>query len=179
MVAHIIFLQAKDTEEVLILINQIICKFNSSASGLLEDVFPVIATHLSVILSQDAFSNGPARTEVNCFEEGLVYYCIAFFNYCIHALPLQEMRELQELQKTLYTFLCAMSTHDLSTVFLAPSCRHYLENIMQLLLITSCSHKEMTFRKVRFTIDIEFLISTSVELHSPSPLKTTLRELFI
>jgi exportin-T len=51
--------------EFLVLINQIICKFNSSASGILEDVFPTIASRLSVILSQDAFLTGPAgNTEV-------------------------------------------------------------------------------------------------------------------
>jgi exportin-T len=52
--------------EFLYLINQIICKFKSSANALLEDVFPAIASHLSVILSHDAFSNGFAsNTEVN------------------------------------------------------------------------------------------------------------------
>jgi hypothetical protein len=58
-------IQAKDMVEFLVLINQIICKFNSSASGILEDVFPTIASRLSVILSQDAFLTGPAgNTEV-------------------------------------------------------------------------------------------------------------------
>ena len=64
-------------------------------------------------------------------------------------LLLQEMRELQELQRTLYTFLHAMATHDLSTILLAPTCRQYLETIMQLLLFTSCSHKDILLRKVR------------------------------
>lgn len=51
--------------EFLVLVNQIICKFKSSASAILEEVFPTIASHLSVILSQDAFSAGPAsNTEV-------------------------------------------------------------------------------------------------------------------
>jgi hypothetical protein len=65
--AHIIviFVQAKDMVEFLVLVNQIICKFKSSASAVLEEVFPTIASHLSVILSQDAFSAGPAsNTEV-------------------------------------------------------------------------------------------------------------------
>ena len=48
--------------EFLVLINQVICKFSSSASGILEDVFPTIASRLSMILSQDAFSTGPAGT---------------------------------------------------------------------------------------------------------------------
>uniref|UniRef100_A0A453B3X5 Exportin-T n=2 Tax=Aegilops tauschii TaxID=37682 RepID=A0A453B3X5_AEGTS len=52
--------EAKDMVDFLVLLNQIICKFNSSASGILEDVFPTIASRMSVILSQDAFSTGPA-----------------------------------------------------------------------------------------------------------------------
>ncbi|KAF0908164.1 hypothetical protein E2562_022964 [Oryza meyeriana var. granulata] len=124
--------EAKDMVEFLYLINQIICKFNSSANALLEDVFPAIASHLSVILSQDAFSNGLASNT-------------------------EEMRELQELEKTFYSFLLAIATHDLPTVLLAPSCRHYLENIMQLLLITSCSHKEMTHRKTCVQIFVNLI----------------------
>ncbi|KAG8099387.1 hypothetical protein GUJ93_ZPchr0013g34943 [Zizania palustris] len=126
--------EAKDMVEFLVLINQIICKFNSSARAILEDVFPAIASHISVILSQDAFANGPA----SCTE---------------------EMRELQELQRTLYTLLYNIATHDLSTVLLAPSCRQYLETIMQLLLFTSCNHKDIPLRKVRVMVDLEFLIS--------------------
>ncbi|GJN33060.1 hypothetical protein PR202_gb21619 [Eleusine coracana subsp. coracana] len=106
--AHIIliFMQAKDMVEFLILVNQIICKLNTSASDILEDVFPTVASRLSMILSQDAFSAGPASNT-------------------------EEMRELQELQRTLYTFLHAMAFHDLSSILLAPSCRQYLETIMQ------------------------------------------------
>lgn len=51
--------------EFLVLVNQIICKFKSSASAILEEIFPTIASRLSAILSQDAFSAGPAsNTEV-------------------------------------------------------------------------------------------------------------------
>ncbi|KAG8079756.1 hypothetical protein GUJ93_ZPchr0007g6191 [Zizania palustris] len=124
--------EAKDMVEFLVLINQIICKFKSSASAILEDVFPAIASHLSVILSQDAFSNGPAGST-------------------------EEMRELQELQRTLYTFLYDIATHDLSTVLLTPSCRHYLETIMPLLLFTSCSHKDIPLRKVCVQIFVNLI----------------------
>jgi exportin-T len=65
---------------------------------------------------------------------------------------LQEMRELQELQRTLYTFLHGMVTHDLSMILLAPTCTQYLETIMQLLLYTSCSHKDILLRKVRIPV---------------------------
>ncbi|KAM0831568.1 hypothetical protein ACQ4PT_065447 [Festuca glaucescens] len=124
--------EAKDMVEFLVLINQIICKFNSSASGILEDVFPTIASRLSVILSQDAFSTGPAGNT-------------------------EEMRELQELQRTLYTFLHGMVTHDLSIILLVPTCTQYLETIMQLLLYTSCSHKDILLRKACVQIFIRLI----------------------
>ncbi|KAM3364786.1 hypothetical protein ACQJBY_014881 [Aegilops geniculata] len=124
--------EAKDMVDFLVLLNQIICKFNSSASGILEDVFPTIASRMSVILSQDAFSTGPAGNT-------------------------EEMRELQELQRTLYTFLHGMVTHDLSAVLLAPTCRQYLETIMQLLLFTSCSHKDILLRKACVQIFVKLI----------------------
>uniref|UniRef100_A0ACD5ULP7 Uncharacterized protein n=1 Tax=Avena sativa TaxID=4498 RepID=A0ACD5ULP7_AVESA len=124
--------EAKDMVDFLVLINQIVGKFNSSASGILEDVFPTIASRLSVILSQDAFSTGPAGNT-------------------------EEMRELQEVQRTLYTFLHGMVTHDLSTILLAPTCRQYLETIMQLLLYTSCSHKDILLRKACVQIFIRLI----------------------
>ncbi|XP_008670571.1 exportin-T isoform X2 [Zea mays] len=114
--------KAKDMVEFLVLVNQIICKFKSSASAILEEIFPTIASRLSAILSQDAFSAGPASNT-------------------------EEMRELQELQRTLYTFLHAMATHDLSAVLLTPSSREYLETIMQLLLFTSYKHRDILLRK--------------------------------
>jgi exportin-T len=76
-----VFIQAKDMVEFLVLINQIICKFNSSASGILEDVFPTIASHLSVILSQDAFSTGPAgNTEVKLITSRSVAFLFLHFS---------------------------------------------------------------------------------------------------
>lgn len=61
---------------------------------------------------------------------------------------LQEIRELQELQRIVYTFLHVITTHDLSSVFLSPKSRTYLEPMMQLLLNTSCNHKDILVRKV-------------------------------
>lgn len=62
--------------------------------------------------------------------------------------PFQEIRELQELQRTLYTFLHVITTHDLSPVFLSPKCKAYLDPVMQLLLYSSCNHKDILVRKV-------------------------------
>lgn len=61
------------------------------------------------------------------------------------------MRELIELQRTLYTFLHVIATHDLSSVFLTPKSGAYLDPMMQLLLSTSCNHKDITVRKVSNT----------------------------
>lgn len=68
----------------------------------------------------------------------------------------QEIRELQELQRTVYTFLHVITTHDLSEVFLSPKSRGYLDPMMQLLLHTSCHHKDTLIRKVSDTIHLKF-----------------------
>lgn len=57
------------------------------------------------------------------------------------------MRELIELQRTLFTFLHVMATHDLSSVFLVKSMT-YIEPMTLLLLNASCTHKDITVRKV-------------------------------
>lgn len=78
------FIQAKDMVEFLVLVNQIICKFKSSASAVLEEIFPTIASRLSVILSQDAFSAGPAsNTEVMlvCICKHAIVYNTLFSRY--------------------------------------------------------------------------------------------------
>jgi len=63
-------------------------------------------------------------------------------------LILQEIRELQELQKTFYTFLHVITTHDLSSVFLSTKSRGYLDKMMHLLLHSACNHKDILVRKV-------------------------------
>lgn len=63
-------------------------------------------------------------------------------------LLLKEIRELQELQQTLYTFLHVITTHDLSSVFLSLKSRDYLDPMMQMLLHAACNHKDMVVRKV-------------------------------
>ncbi|KAG1342623.1 Exportin-T [Cocos nucifera] len=124
--------EPKDMVDFLLLINQLICKFDTSVRSLLEEIFPAIASRLFVILSSDAFSSGSgANTE--------------------------EIRELQELQRTLYTFLHVMATHDLSSVFLAPNCKVYLDAIMHLLLLTSCTHKDMLLRKLCVQIFVKLI----------------------
>lgn len=124
--------EPRDMVDFLVLINQLICKFNASMGDLLEEIFPAIASRLFVILSSDAF---PSGTRANT----------------------EEMRELQELHRTLYTFLHVMVTHDLSSVFLAPNCQGHLESIIHLLLSTSCRHKDMVLRKLCVQIFVKLI----------------------
>ncbi|KAF5189196.1 Exportin-t like [Thalictrum thalictroides] len=114
--------EPKEMVAFLVLINQLICKFNTMVREILEEIFPIIASKVFHVLPRYAFPSEPGGNT-------------------------EEIRELQELQKTLYIFLHVMTTHDLSSVFIAPKSRGYLDPIMQLLLYTSCNHKDILLRK--------------------------------
>ncbi|XP_058108611.1 exportin-T isoform X2 [Magnolia sinica] len=124
--------EPKQMAGFLVLINQLICKFNSSLRDILEEIFPAIASRVFHVLPTDAFPSGPGSNT-------------------------EEIRELQELQRTLYTFLHVMTTHNLSSVFLAPNSRGYLDPIMQLLFHTSCSHRDILVRKACVQIFIRLI----------------------
>ncbi|RWW29167.1 hypothetical protein GW17_00006318, partial [Ensete ventricosum] len=137
-------LQPKDMVDFLVLVNQLISKFSTSVEGILEEIFPAIASRLIMILSKDAFPSGPGcNTEVWMLKPSTKVF--------LHALNFSgknaEVRELQELQRILYTFLHLMANHNLSSIFLAPNCRGYLDALMQLLLLAACSHKDVLLRK--------------------------------
>ncbi|KAI3414887.1 Exportin-T (Exportin(tRNA)) (tRNA exportin) [Psidium guajava] len=84
-------IEPKEMVSFLVLLNQIICKFNNLAYDVLEEVFPAIAGRIFSIIPREVITSGPgANTE--------------------------EIREIQELQQTLYTFLYDIVTHDLSSV---------------------------------------------------------------
>jgi exportin-T len=95
--------------EFLVLVNQIICKFKSSASAILEEVFPTIASHLSVILSQDAFSAGPAsNTEVILIclcKQATVY--ITLFSSCLYLVYFFYVSACLYIAKMLMPLKCA------------------------------------------------------------------------
>ncbi|KAK4591375.1 hypothetical protein RGQ29_021543 [Quercus rubra] len=110
--------EPKEMVDFLLLLNQIICKFNTLFHDILEEVFPTIAGRIFNVIPRDAFPSGPGTNT-------------------------EEIRELQELQRTLYTFLHVITTHKLSSVFLSPKSRPYLDPIMQLLLSSSCNHKDI------------------------------------
>ncbi|KAL8139792.1 hypothetical protein V2J09_005813 [Rumex salicifolius] len=122
--------EPKEMVGFLVLLNQLICKFSTSVHNILEEVFPAIASRIFAVLPQEEFPSGP-NTE--------------------------ELRELQELQRTLYTFLHVISTHDLASVFLLPKSRPYLDTVMQLLLYASCNHKDMVVRKTCVQIFIRLI----------------------
>ncbi|KAL4387900.1 hypothetical protein GQ457_09G005180 [Hibiscus cannabinus] len=124
--------EPKEMVGFLLLLNQLMCKFSTLVRDILEEVFPTIAGRVFSAIQRVADSSGP---ETNA----------------------EEIRELQELQKTLYTFLHVIATHDLSSVFLSPRNRDYLTSIMQLLLHASCHHKDMVTRKTCVQIFVKLI----------------------
>ncbi|TXG68329.1 hypothetical protein EZV62_003264 [Acer yangbiense] len=122
----------KELAGFLVLLNQLICKFNTSVHDIVDEVFPAIAGRIFNIIPRDTLPSGPGTNT-------------------------EEMRELLELQRTLCTFLHVIATHDLSSVFLAPKSRGYLEQIMQLLVNTSCHHKDYVMRKACVQIFIRLI----------------------
>lgn len=125
-------IEPKEMASFLLLLNQIICKFNKLAHNVLEKLFPAIAGRVFSIISREAIKSGPG---VNT----------------------EEIREIQELQQTFYTFLYDIATHDLSSVFISPTSCQYLEQLMQLLLYTACNHQDILVRKACVQIFIRLI----------------------
>ncbi|KAJ7963291.1 exportin-T [Quillaja saponaria] len=124
--------EPKEMVGFLVLLNQLICKFNTSVHNILEELFPAISGRIFNSIPRDALPSGPGTVT-------------------------EEIRELQELQRTFYTFLHVIATHDLSSVFLSPRSRAYLDPMMQLLLNTSCNHKDIIVRKACVQIFIRLI----------------------
>ncbi|KAI4329079.1 hypothetical protein L6164_021381 [Bauhinia variegata] len=114
--------EPKEMVGFLVLLNQLICKFNTLLHDILEEIFPAVAVRIFSVIPRDELLSGPGAVT-------------------------EEIRELQELQRTLYTFLHVITTHDLSSVFLSPKSSAYLDPVMQLLLYSSCNHKDILVRK--------------------------------
>lgn len=124
--------EPKQMSGFLLLLNQLICKFNILVRDILEEIFPSVADRIFSIIPREGLPSGlDAATE--------------------------EIRELQELQRTLYTFLHVIATHDLSTVFISPKCKAYLDPVMQLLFYSSCNHKDILLRKTCVQIFIRLI----------------------
>nr|GMC51927.1 exportin-T isoform X1 [Ipomoea batatas] len=124
--------EPKEVVSFLVLLNQLICKFNTAISDMLEQVYPPLAGRIFSILPRDAFPSGPG-----CNTE--------------------EIRELQELQRMFYTFLHVIATHELSSVFLSPQSRVYLDPMVQMLLNACCNHKDIFVRKACIQIFISLI----------------------
>ncbi|XP_010428145.1 PREDICTED: exportin-T-like [Camelina sativa] len=122
--------EPKETVGLLVLLNQLICKFNSALREILEEVYPVVAERIFDVIPKDVNEAESAN---------------------------EEIRERIELQRTLYTFLHVIATHDLSSVFLTPKSGAYLDRMMQLLLTSSCNHKDITVRKTCVQIFIKLI----------------------
>ncbi|KAK4773473.1 hypothetical protein SAY87_028492 [Trapa incisa] len=106
----------------LVLVNQLICKFSISVQDIIAEVFPVIVGRIFGMIPMDTVLSGPGTNT-------------------------EEFRELQELQKSFYTFLHVITMHGLSSVFLSPKGIGFLDQLMQLLLHTSCNHNDPLVRK--------------------------------
>ncbi|PON35693.1 Coatomer beta subunit [Parasponia andersonii] len=124
--------EPKEMVGLLLLLNQLICKFSTLVHDILDEVFPTIAGRILSVIPRDVFPSGPGTNT-------------------------EEIRELQELQRILYTFLHVIATHDLSSIFLSPKSRGYLHPIMQLLLFTACKHKDILVRKACVQILIRLI----------------------
>ncbi|CAN0877961.1 PSD [Linum grandiflorum] len=129
--------ETKEMVGLLVLLNQLICKFNTAVHSILEEVFPAIAGRIFSIIPRNGFPSGPGTNT-------------------------EEMRELQELQRTLYTFLHVIATHGLSSIFLLTKSRVFLEPMMQLLLYTARDHKDALVRKACVQIFIRLIKDWSV-----------------
>lgn len=55
-------MQPKELVGFLVLLNQLICKFNTSVEDILENVYPVIAGRVFAIIPRDTTLSGPAVT---------------------------------------------------------------------------------------------------------------------
>ncbi|KAI5602377.1 hypothetical protein POPTR_001G168100v4 [Populus trichocarpa] len=124
--------EPKEMVGFLVLLNQLICKFNTSMHHIVEEVFPAIASRIFRIVSTKELPSGDGISS-------------------------EEIRELQELQKTFYTFLHVITTHDLSSVFLSTKSRGYLDKMMHLLLHSACNHKDILVRKACVQIFIRLI----------------------
>ncbi|KAL6560002.1 hypothetical protein OROGR_005119 [Orobanche gracilis] len=116
--------ESKELGGFLVLLNQLICKFGTEVSGILDEVYPVIANRVFNILPRN---------------------------------DIQEIRELQDLQRKFFTFLHVIATHDLSYFFLSHKSNGYLDMMMQLLLYTCCNHKDILVRKACVQIFIRLI----------------------
>ncbi|MED6205082.1 hypothetical protein PIB30_014770 [Stylosanthes scabra] len=127
--------EPKEMVGFLLLLNQLMCKFNTSVHDILEESFPVVAGRVLSVIAGEALLLGPgALTAIT-----------------------EEVRELQELQQTFLSFLHVVATHNLSSILLSPKSREYLDQIMQLLLYSSCNHKDTLIRKACVQIFIRLI----------------------
>uniref|UniRef100_A0A803LDF0 Exportin-T n=1 Tax=Chenopodium quinoa TaxID=63459 RepID=A0A803LDF0_CHEQI len=125
-------IEPKELAGVIVLLNQLICKFNTKVLDIVDEVFPTIVARVFSVIPLDEIPCGPGSIT-------------------------EDVREKQELQRTLFTFFNVIATHELSSVFISPNAREYLNLIMPLLLHSSCKHKDITVRKACVQIFIQLI----------------------
>lgn len=62
---------------LLLLLNQLICKFSTSVHDILDEVFPAIAGRILSVIPRDAFPSGPGTNTEVC--KPCLHIC--FFNF--------------------------------------------------------------------------------------------------
>ncbi|CAM6105358.1 unnamed protein product [Calypogeia fissa] len=115
--------EPKDLLEFILLVNQLINKFKMGMSSILQEIFPAVASRIFTLLPKDGFREGPGMNT-------------------------EEVRELQELQRCVFTFLHVVTSNDLSLVLITPGSSPWLNDISQLLLEATCNHKDVLVRKI-------------------------------
>ncbi|EFJ23763.1 hypothetical protein SELMODRAFT_174640 [Selaginella moellendorffii] len=114
--------ESKDLVEFIQLLNQLINKFKSAMNTIIQEIFPSVVDRVFFLLPKGSIpENVVSNTE--------------------------EMRELQELQKAFFNFLHAVTSNDLSSV-LRFQTGGRLNEIILLLLDSSCGHKDILVRKI-------------------------------
>lgn len=77
-------LQPKEMVGFLVLLNQLMCKFNSSLRDIMEEVYPVVASRIFNLIPRDGFpSRAGAVTEVYLENKSLFRFMISWLPcYC-------------------------------------------------------------------------------------------------
>ncbi|KAJ7566188.1 hypothetical protein O6H91_02G091900 [Diphasiastrum complanatum] len=114
--------ELKDVVEFILLMNQLIHKFKVGMKDILQEVAPAIMVQVSKLLPKEGLPDGLGSN-------------------------IEEIRELQELQRVFLTFLHAITLNDISSVLVTQNSQG-LNDTIQLLYQATCNHKDILVRKV-------------------------------
>lgn len=76
----------------LVLINQLICKFNTLVRDILEEIYPAVAGRIFNILPRDPFPSGPgSSTEVTRLVNFIIQLVLIFISHVLGMLILCKL----------------------------------------------------------------------------------------